>query len=47
MFRNTILIQNLNCNQCALEVKDRLSQLKNISNVLVHLEFSHILLYNS
>lgn len=40
--RNTIQIQNLFCGKCAAELKDKLLQIKNISNVFVHQDQAHI-----
>ena len=40
--RNTITIQNLFCSKCAVELKDKISQIKNISNVFVHQDHAHI-----
>ena len=40
--RNTIQIQNLFCGKCAVELKERLLHIKNISNVFVHQNQAHI-----
>lgn len=42
MYRNSIPIQNLNCGTCATELKKNLLNIKNITNVIVHYNYSHV-----
>ncbi|MEW7278667.1 heavy metal transporter [Aquimarina sp. 2201CG1-2-11] len=42
MFRNTIPIKNLKCINCAMVLKNKILQLKNISNVFIHKDYSYI-----
>jgi copper chaperone len=41
--KTTIYIQNLKCGGCAATIKDRLSKLKNISNVMVYQEYDSVI----
>lgn len=42
VFRNTIPIQNLKCNNCAIALKKEILQIQNISKVYIHSDYSHI-----
>ncbi|WP_103072573.1 heavy-metal-associated domain-containing protein [Aquimarina sediminis] len=42
VFRNTIPIQNLKCDNCATELKRQLLQIPNITNVFIDMDYSQV-----